>query len=309
MKRFFVFLIYMGILFFSLSSYSQCGLSISANNISTDWDVSWVTQSVSLTVSKTNPAACTFGLGFSKGGAGSYTRFASNGGLQLNYQIYNDGAKTNILKDAPDAVTVNDVLMVTLPAGSGPQVVQYFFDIPYASATSPFLAHAGVYTDSYTISAYEGGDPSLYVAPPATSVAVTLSVNIEKLIKLSLTDLGGVFVDGATTKSINFGRLTSGEFSRFNLAMQTNAGFSISVSSANGGNLKHITTASLVPYTMTFNNVAADLTGAVPVVSGGGQTSLNGLTYPVKITIGAVPQLAVAGDYSDTVTITAIVTE
>lgn len=295
--------------FFSSVSSAQCGLSIAANDISVDWDATWSIQSVSITVSKTNPAACTFGLGFSKGASGNYTRYALNGGLQLFYQLYNNNAGTNILKDAPDTTTVNDVVMVTLPAGSGPQVIQYFFDIPYALATSPFLAHAGTYLDSFTINAYEGSDPSLFSAPPATSAVVNLTVTIEKLIKLSFTDLGGIFVDGATTKSVNFGKLTSGEVSRFNLAMQTNAGFSITLSSANAGNLKHLTTTSLVPYTIEVNNVVADLTGATAVASGGGQTSLSGLIYPVKIIVGVIPPSAIAGDYSDVVTVTAVVTE
>ena len=288
---------------------AQCGLSIIANNISATWDVTWVQQSVSITVSKVNPAACTFGLGISKGTAASYNRFATDAGRQLRYQVYSDIAGTKIIKDVPDTATVNDVLMVTLPAGSGPQVVQYFFDIPYALATSPFLAHAGTYTDSVTINAYEGAVPAAYASPPDASAVVGISVLIEKLIKLSLTDLGGIFVDGATTKSINFGKLTTGEVSRFNLAMQTNAGFDIRLSSANGGNLKHVSAATLIPYTLTVNNVLADLTGVIPVVNGGGQTSLNGLIYPVKITVGAIPSTSIAGNYSDVVTITAIVTE
>ena len=303
------FFIFLMMNFFSFRASAQCGLSIIANNISATWDITWVMQSVSVTVSKANPAACTFGLGITKGAAADYNRYASDGALQLRYQVYNNIAGTNIIKDAPDTVTVNDVVMVTLPAGSGPQIVQYYFDIPYALATAPFVAHAGTYTDSITINAYEGADPSLYAAPPATSAVVGISVLIEKLIKLSLIDLGGVFVDGATTKSVNFGKLTSGEISRFNMAMQTNAGFSISLSSANGGNLKHVTSASLIPYTLTVNNVAADMTGVIPAANGGGQTSLNGLIYPVKITVGAIPGNAVAGNYADVVTITAVVTE
>lgn len=309
MKLILSFLILVLMNFLTSNASAQCGLSIVANNISATWDITWVQQSVSITVSKTNPAACTFGLGISQGVAGSYNRYAADAGNQLHYQVYSDVAGSKIIKDVPDTATVNDVLMVTLPAGSGPQVVQYFFDIPYALATSPFLAHAGTYTDNITINAYEGVTPSSYVSPPAASAAVGISVLIEKLIKLSLTDLGGIFVDGATTKAINFGKLTTGEISRFNLALQTNAGFEVTLSSANAGNLKHVTAASLIPYTLTVNNVAADLTGAVPVVSGSGQTSLNGLIYPVKITVGSIPSTSIAGNYSDVVTVTAVVTE
>lgn len=310
LKKKFVILVFLlfGLNLIGEKAQAVCGLSITANNITTTWDLTWVLQAVSITVSKTNPAACTFGLGFSKGGAGDYTRYALNGAMQLNYQLYNNVAGTNILKDVPDTVTVNDVVMVTLPAGSGPQIVQYFLDIPYALATNP-LAHAGIYTDSFTINAYEGADPALYTAPPAASAPVNLTVTIEKLINLSFVDLGQVFQEGATTKSINFGKLTTGEISRFNMALRTNAGFSVTVSSANAGRLKHVAGNSFVPYTLYVNDVLADLTGVVPVVSGGGQTSLSGLIYPIKIVIGAVAGLVVAGNYADAVTVTAIVTE
>lgn len=288
-------------------SFAICGLSIAANNISTTWDPTWLKQSVSITVSKTNPAACTFGLAFSKGGAGSYSRFATSGALQLSYQLYGDNAGSHILKDVPDTVSVNDVVMVTLPAGSGPQIVQYYFDIPYAAATVPFLAGAGTYTDNFVISAYEGVDPALFVAPADATAAVNLSVLIDKQINLSMVDLGNVFVDTATTKSIDFGSLRTGSVSRFNMALRTNSGFSVTFASANNGRLKHTVTGSFIPYTLTVNNVAADLTGVVPVATGSGQTSLSGLIYPVKVTIGVTNVMAVSGSYADSIVVTAIV--
>jgi spore coat protein U-like protein len=292
-------------------SFTQaaCGLSILAGNISTTWTATWSMQSVSITVSKTNPAACTFGLAFSKGGAGNYSRYASSAALQLSYQLYGDAGALHVLREIPDLVSTNDVVMVTLPAGSGPQIIQYYFDIPYASATTPFLAGAGTYTDNIVISAYEGADPSLYVNPADATAAVAISVLIEKQINLSFVDLGGVFQDNAVTKNIEFGSLRTGNVSRFNMAVRTNAGFSITLASTNAGQFKHATTATFIPYSVTVNNVAADLTGVVPVVTGSGQTSLSGLVYPVGVTIGATGTLPVAGTYSDSIVVTAIVTD
>lgn len=304
----FIFLI-CALNFISEKALAQCGLSITANNINVVWDPTFVMQSVSLTLSKTNPAACTFGLTFTKGGSANYTRYGTAAALQLKYQLYQDVGGTKILKHIPDIVSVNDVIMVTLPAGSGPQLVQYFFDIPYVTATTPVLAHSGTYVDNFIISAYEGVDPTLFADPAATSAAVALTMTVDKSIKLSFVDLGLMFQEGATTKAINFGKLNTGAISRFNMAVQTNAGFSVTFSSANAGNLKHVATASLVPYTATVNAVPADLTGVVPVIAGAGQTALTGLVYPVVITIGAVGVLAVSGDYQDVITVTATVTE
>jgi spore coat protein U-like protein len=289
--------------------FAACGLSISANDINVTWTTTWTIQSVSITVSKTNPAECTFGLSFSKGVAGSYTRYGQNGASSLHYQLYQDSGGTRILKDVPDALTVNDVIMVTLPAGSGPQIVQFYFDIPYSLATTPLLAAAGTYTDNIVISAYEGVDPSIFTAPADASTSFNLTMNIDKQINLSFVDLGGYFQENATTKAIDFGKLIANHVSRFNLAVRTNAGFRITIVSTNNGRFKHSLQNSYVPYSIYVNNSVADVTGVTPVATGSGQTSLAGLIYPIKIVVGAVGVLALAGNYTDTITVTAIVTD
>lgn len=308
-KKKYLFFIFVSSILIHSQSNAVCGLSILAGNISTTWTSSWSMQSVSITVSKTNPAACTFGLTFSKGGAGSYSRFATSAGLQLSYQLYGDAGATHVLREIPNTLSTNDVVMVTLPAGSGPQIIQYYFDIPYTSATTPFLAGAGTYLDSFVISAYEGVDPSLYVNPADATAPVSISVLIDKQINLSFIDLGGVFQDSSLTKNIAFGSLRTGNISRFNMAVRTNAGFSITLASTNAGQFKHSTSATYIPYAVTVNNVAADLTGVTPVVNGSGQTSLSGLVYPIRITIGTTGTLPVAGTYSDSIVVTAIVTD
>lgn len=291
------------------SALAACGLTLSASDINVTWTATWTIQSVSLTVSKSNPAECTFGLGFSKGIAGSYSRHGQNGGLILNYQLYQDSGGSRILKEVPDVLTANDVIMVTLPAGSGPQIVQFYFDIPYSLATSPILAAAGVYTDNIVISAYEGTDPTAFSAPADASTTFNLTMNIEKQINLSFVDLGGYFQENATTKNIDFGQLIANQVSRFNMAVRTNAGFRVTVVSTNNGRFKHSIQNSYVPYNLYVNNIAADLTGVTPVANGSGQTSLSGLVYPMKVVVGTVGVLALAGNYSDTITVTAIVTD
>ena len=199
--------------------------------------------------------------------------------------------------------------MVTMPAGGNPQVEMYYFDIPFSSATSPTLVPAGVYTDSFIINAYEGNDPAAFVDPPATSTAVNVNITVPKMIQLALVDTGGVFQETATSKSIDFGSLNPGKVSRFDIRVRTNAGYQVTMASANGGNMKHSVGATLIPYTLTVNGVAADMSGAAPVLNSGGQTPLSGLGYPVRIVIGALPNMPLAGDYQDTVIITATTTE
>jgi spore coat protein U-like protein len=291
------------------SAFAACGITISASDINVTWTSTWTIQSVSLVVNKTDAAECTFGLSFSKGAAANYSRYGQNGAAKLFYQLYQDGAGSRILKDIPDLLTTNDVVMVTMPAGGGPQVVQFYFDIPYALATSPVFAAAGTYTDNIVISAFEGADPAAYTLPADASASFNLIMNIDKQINLSFVDLGGYFQENTTTKLIDFGKLTSNQVSRFNMAVRTNAGFSITMLSTNNGRFKHTLQNSYVPYTVSLNNVNVDVTGVTPVVAGSGQTSLSGLVYPIKIVVGAVGVLALAGSYADTLTVTATVTD
>lgn len=281
-----------------------CGLSIVASSLSLDWDLSWGVHAISITVSKTNPAACTFGLGFSKGGSASYTRRATSGGNNLVYQVYQDNGGSKVLKDAPDIATANDVIMVTMAAGANPQTLLYYFDVPFVSATTPAMVPAGTYTDSFDIHAYEGAVPASFAAPPDASAAVGVTINVPKMVEVSLVDTGGVFQDSATTKSIELGNLSTGQSSRFDLRIRTNSGYVVTATSANTGKMKHATKNLFIPYTFSVNNVAADMTGVVPVLNGSGSSPLTGLGYPCKIVIGAVGPTAVAGTYSDTILIT-----
>lgn len=303
------FCFYIFIMMASQASWGQCGLSIIANNLSFTWDLNWNSQTISVLVTKSNPAACTFGLAFTRGAASNYNRAAVNGANNLYYQIFKDGVITRVLKDVPDIATSNDVIMVTMPASSGPQTVLYYFDIPYSTAVVPTILPPGVYTDSFEIRAYEGIDPLTFMAPPAASAPINLSVTVPWLIGVSLVDTGGVFQSNATTKSIDLGYLSTNQTSRFDLRIRTNAGYSVTVASANNGRLKMNGKNSYLPYTLYLNNLPADLSGATPSLIGSGQSGLAGLGFPARLVIGAVGATAIAGTYSDTIVITAATTD
>jgi spore coat protein U-like protein len=296
-------------IFSGQGAFAACGLSIVASDLSLEWDLTFTAPAIAVQVSKTDPGSCTFGLGFSKGGAGSYTRALSGAGGSLSYNLYQDSGLTHVLKDVPDITSANDVVMVTLPPGNNPSNQFYYFQIPYAAATSPNLIAAGTYTDSFIINAYEGSDPTAFVNPPAVSTPVSVTVTVPKMIALALVDTGGVFQDTATTKSIDFGNISSGQVSRFDLRIRTNAGYSVKVQSTNNGKMKHVSKNSFVDYSLYVNNVLADPTGATPVLTGSGQTGLNGLGFPVKIVIGTLGNLPLAGTYKDSVIITVTVTD
>ena len=302
-------LLMLALLYTGEGAFAACGLSIVASDLNLEWDLTWTAPAITVQVSKTDPGPCTFGLGFSKGGAGSYVRGASGAGGSLRYNVYQNSGLSHVLKDVPDITSTNDVVMITLPPGNSPRNEFYYFDIPYAAATSPSLIPAGLYTDSFIINAYEGSDPTAFVNPPAVSTPVNVKIMVPKMISLALVDTGGVFQDSATTKSIDFGNLSSGLISRFDLRVRTNAGYSATVQSTNNGRLKHVSKNSYVDYSLYVNNVQADPTGASPVLTGSGQTGLNGIGFPVKIVIGTLGKLPLSGTYKDTVIITVTVTD
>lgn len=313
MRRFSQTALFAMLLFLGFGAKAQCGLSIVASDLNLTWDLNWSTLAISITVNKANAAACSYGLGFTKGGAASYTRAATTGSANLLYQVYSDSSKTKILKDVPDIATVNDVIMSGFPAGNNlSQTIIYYFDIPYGAATSPTLTPSGTFTDSFIINAYDGADPLTFVTP-AASANINVSISVPTIIALSLVDTGGVFQTAATTKNLDFGNVYPDMMSRFDLRIRSNSGYSITFSSANDGRMKHVTASSYVPYNFKVNGALLNMSASsgTPVVglTGSGQTPIAGLGFPIQFQIGTYGALALSGIHSDTVLITATSTE
>ena len=77
-------------------------------------------------------------------------------------------------------------------------------------------------------------------------------------------------------------------------------GYNISVSSANAGQLKAASGTSTINYTVGYDGTAGNLTTAMTVARSGAQFAK---TSALNVTVPANAQ-AIAGNYSDTVTIT-----
>ncbi len=311
-------LIFFGaLLCFSPFTKAACGLGMTASNVSINWDLNFTSVAIQIQLTKSAAEACNFGIGISKGGAASYpTRRAANGSRNLIYQLYSNNGLSQIIKDVPDITSASDVIFGGFQTGTNlTQNQVYYVQIPYNLATSPTLAAAGTYTDNFIINLYEGADPTTYLTPVA-SASITLTVSIAKMIALSVIDPGGGFSAGSTSRNINFGFLSEGASSAFDMRVRTNAGFSVSFSSTHDGRLKHTDPLknSYVPYTLFVNSAVLSLSGSstVPVIglTGSGQTSLDGLAYPLKIVIGKINGPGtLGGPHADDITITATTTE
>ncbi len=305
--------ILMILLFFATThteAWGACGLSLTTNNITINWTTSYTTQAIQFTLTKALAPACNFIIGITKGGAANYSRLATNGGNQISYQLWKEPAQTNILKDSPDVTSANDVIVGGFVGGPNlNQTITYYLDIPYSSMTTPTLAIAGAYTDTYTIDVYESNDP-LVLGPVVTSAVITLTVNVPRIIGLSLVNTGAAYDSFATNRAINWGTMTAGQTTVFDFRVQTNAGFTISFSSAYGGYMRSAPAAAGVPYRFYANNVLLDLSGPAAGPAGPGQTGLQGIAYPIRVVIGtATPQFLLSGSVSDIITVTATTTE
>jgi hypothetical protein len=297
-------------------AHAACGLTMVANNISINWNLNTDYIAVQLQINKSGPNACDFGLGFSKGGSASYlTRQGTDGSKLIRYQLYQDNALSKVLKDFPDITGADDVVQSGFQAGTNmSQTVTYYFQIPPALAQSPTLVGAGTYTDSFTINLYEGSTPTAFNTPVDTK-SVSISISVPTMIALSLVSSGGGFQTGATNKNVSFGTLAEGSAQGIDIRVRTNAGFSVSFSSANNGKLAHTDPAktSTVPYSFYANgallNMSASASTPVVGLTGSGQTSLSGLAYPLRMVIGTVGTSALGGPHADVITVTATTTE
>jgi spore coat protein U-like protein len=299
-------------------AWADCGLSLTANDISVAWDLNFSSIAVQVTVSRANAEACNYALGFTKGNGASYVtrRGSTVGGNLVRYQLYKDSGLTKILKDNPDITSIDEVVDGGFQAGAIPasQSVNYYFEIPQNLATTPSLVSSGTYTDTFIIDLYYGDGPPFGTL--VTSKSINITVTVPPMIALSLVDSGAAFQLGHLTKNVDFGTMSEGATASMDLRLRTNAGFSVTFSSENNGKMKHTTPGknSLVPYTFFANGAILNLGNSklVPVVglAGSGSTGMTGLAYPLKIVIGNVTGSGVmGGPHSDDITITATTTE
>ena len=320
MKRVFLNILFM---FFSLAfmphlssadEKESCALSISAHDIQIIWDMDFQFTTVVFSVSKTKNPPCDFGIGFNRGGSATYDRRMTFSGHELPYQLYKDSSLTKILKDVPDLLSEENVLLGHLPKGKNlTQTFTFYVQIPQGPATNPTLKPSGTYQDSFRINVYEGNQITNFQTPK-TSANVNILSNIQKILEISFTPSGMEFNPNLTTQTLNFGILNPASEKIAHLKVRSNAGYSISFSSQQNGALKHILKTTHVPYTLSVDSISQNLTRSrsnpVIVTTGNGQTSIQGTDHSIQFLIGNFDATQVfSGSYTDYITVTATTTE
>ncbi len=292
---------------------APCTLTFSAPSVTISWSQNFNFQAVTLSVTHTAGKACSYAVTFGHGGGASYeARRMTNGASSLAYQLFGDSALTQVLEDEPDVTSTTQYVSGRFTSTTlETQTLTYYVQIPSSSAMSPTYKPSGGYTDSFLARLWHG-KPS-HTSTPVATTSVGISAFVPKIIDLSLTQ-GTAFDPTQTSLHLDFGTLTAGASESFNLLVRTNAGYAVSMSSQNGGALapSSAKVETRVPYAIAVDGTTRALSGSqstpVTVATGPGQTSSSGVSHPVAVTIGS-PANAMAGTYTDVITVTAATTE
>jgi hypothetical protein len=300
-----LFLILFGLLTPMIAS-ATCQVQILNSSVTINWNPGFTYQMVSLSVMKLNTDACTVHLGFTKGQASDYNRYANYGSNQAKYQLYQSTAFTTPLEDGLDVSDENNqTIPVTFPAGANVvQIVTYYVQIQLSNMTVPEYKPAGTYTDNYSIEAYDNDIP---FSSAETASTVNLTINVSPILEVSLVNTGAPFDPSSSIKSVSLGDLTLPQQADLDLKVKTNQGYKITVSSVNGGKLKNTSSNSnsVVPYTMKLNTAPISVTTTPTLMYEA--PSINSTTDGVAnhITINTTPVYNVsAGTYTDKITLT-----
>lgn len=289
-----------------LAAATVTGLSTNAVNWFGDGGVGYevfsaaeYVEEVDVEITHNASVATDYFVTFGQGGAGSYSRQAYAGGDTLNYQLYDSFSKANILKELPGASSTSDVIGGSISTSdSSPIALHYYVHIPAEQ-----IVTAGTYTDTFTLRVYEG-DLASYTE--IANVSVNLSITVPSMVEMAMVDEGTGFNSSSAGRSIDFGDLSQGDSESFDVVIRSNAGYRITMTSSNSGQLKHSSTAAYVPYILRVDSSTKDLSGggSVEVATSTATTSSFGVSHTVEFEIGAVGWTE-EGPYSDVVSVTA----
>lgn len=241
---------------------------------------------------------CSFFLVFDYGTASSFsTRRLQNGIYEYPVNIYKDAAGTQILKSITDAATTNDILSGIFPAGSGSTTSNQTYRPKIVPEN---YRRFGTFTQTFNVGLYSGTLASNTFVQSRTA---TLTYTQAKQIDLSLVNTGAAFNTADTSQTVNFGNLSQGQTSTFDLIVSYNAGYSLVITSTNNGRLKLSTSAVYIPYTFKLNGSTIDLsTGSVDLTDVTGISPTGGQRLPIELTVGSLGS-TIPGSYSDNVTL------
>lgn len=281
----------------------DCGLNLSVDNIVFSWTGSSLVYTANITLERTNNVnQCrNFKVGFSTGVSGNYNRTLVSGSETVSYNLYQDNNSNNPLKTLADATGNKETIPLKMKKNEMIKSTTFEGRLPVPNLGRTVLPK-GNYTDLITATA----KPNRNNTASATK-NFQVSLNIPAEIDISLVSSGGTFDPSKTSFTMDFNVITVGDTRQVDLKVKSNAGYSLSLSSQNGGQLKHLANNFTIPYQMKVNGMPRQFTtpGSPLVIGTGiGITPSNGVNYVLSMEIGS-PANKLAGPYEDVITVTA----
>lgn len=262
-------------------------------------------MAMTITINKAS-GTCNYRIGASAPGGGN--RQLRSGSNRLNYNLYVSPTFTTANRWLSHTLNTSSFLLNGSFTGTGPetQTRTYYFHIPPQQIVRP-----GNYTDTSTNVTFCQGQ---FFESCSSSIVfeIDFSAFVPNVAQLSLVASGStIFAPLSLHYMMDFGILTpsaSNSIQALNMLVRGNNGFRVTMQSENLSRLLNTdgVTPGNIPYTIRVSGTNRNLAGGgvVQVASQNGLTALNGIAYPVQVTLGTVPADLGAGTYQDVITVT-----
>ncbi|MES2527069.1 MAG: spore coat protein U domain-containing protein [Bdellovibrionota bacterium] len=288
-------------------AYSFCDHTITLGNATIQIQNNLQVIQQSYTIRREDPSngRCSrYRLYFSKGIANSYQREAANStGVRADYNLHQNIQMAGTLKDINDANSSTEYIAGNTPDEKTDYTGSFYISVP--GFISQGSLPGGTYTDNIQIRVFSLDNNSNMEPEEVQPFSVNLLANTT--MEISLVDEGGIHNASSTAKILNFGNLATNQEMGADITVSSNTAYQVRLSSLNNGNLKRGT--QTLAYQLRVNNTTYSMTSSAgtPVsVATGSATGTNPARYNVKVKITGATTSLVAGDYEDTITITAI---
>lgn len=298
------------ILLFAAAAFAddnQCGHTLTLGNATIQIQNGLQVIQQAYTIRRTdssNGRCSTYHLYFSKGLGNSYQRKAFNtGGQSADYNLHQNIQMSGTLKDVNDASSSTEFIEGSTPNENVDYTGYFYISVPGLSSQGSLAG--GTYTDNIQIRIYSVKNNGTETAEGVKPFSVNLIANIS--MEISIVDEGGSHNSSSTAKTLDFGFLATNAELGADIMVSSNTSYQVRLSSLNNGALK--LNAGAIAYQLRANNTVYNMgsSASTPVTVGSGPP--NGSTparYNIKIKITGSTSNLLAGQYTDTITITAI---
>ncbi len=234
---------------------------------------------------------CPFFVTFSADAGGGEYRALRGPAGGLGYEIYRSSRRADILTALPAARDQN-LLSGAFARGQAKRRLDYHLFVAPGQGVPP-----GGYQDAVKVAVYEGDLTSYRLADTRT---VKIRTQVAAVVEVSLIDGRGRRDLAGARSILDFGRLETGETKHFRIDVKTNSGYDITLESENRGALRLVdaTAPSRVPYTLSLNGLALDLSATVSLPFSAARPS-----HRFAVTIGRIRN-TLSGRYRDTILLT-----